>query len=168
MTTPPPLRYLLGAVLIATAMLVVLQLAGFRVSVWPWMLFAFLAGAIWWVLAGESPRTSETRWEPPRPDPPPMRYTADLRTRRTVTMIADAHPAKGFTAVALTRTLADRARSRLVRRHGLPASETFAHAGHLLSPQLLDYLRRSEGPEDTTRTVSPRTLRVYLKEIEAL
>ncbi|NLE98621.1 MAG: hypothetical protein GX596_11640 [Propionibacterium sp.] len=160
------LPYLLGAAAIALVPMVVLGLTDVRVPVVPWMLAALLAGVIWWAFAGDGPSRRSANWQAPRPDPQPMRFTADLRTRRVVTMVVDAQPSKGFTGVALTNTLAARARSRLVRNHGLPDDDPLAHAGHLLSPQLLDYLRRA-GTDDT-QTVSPRTLRIYLKEIEAL
>lgn len=161
-----PVAHLLAAEAIALAILVVFTVAGFDVSVWPWLLFGALGGAAWWVVGTRVPTAPAVGWGPPRADPAPMRFAADLQTRRTVTMIDDAQPAKGFTAVALTDALADRAAARLVRHHGLPADDPLAHAEGLLSPQLLDYLRRA-GTE-RTRTVSPRTLRLYLKEIEAL
>lgn len=164
--TRGPLPHLLGTSCAGAALLVVLALTDVEVSVWPWMLGAVFIGTVWWMLAGDGATSEAPAWQAPEPDPPPMRFTADLQTRRAVTTIADAQPSRGFTATALTAALAARARARLVRHHAAPADDPLAHADGLLSPQLLDYLRRDG--TDHTQTVSPRTLRIYLKEIEAL
>lgn len=163
---PGPARFLLVSLAVGVGILVALGLGNFRVNIGPWMLFFTLAGAVWWVLHVNLPTARQVPWRTPEPEQPPQRFAADMDTRRTVNLIDQAQPGKGFTSATLTRILADRTRARLVRRHGLPADDTLAHAAPHLSPQLLDYLAR-EGTDDTL-SIAPRTLRTYLKEIEAL
>ena len=160
-----PVPYLLGAGVAGLLLAIAFSLAMFDVSMWIFVLLAVFLGACAWMIQPGGANAPSMRWKQPEPPPTLVRANADLATRRTATMVADAAPDKGFTASSLARTIADHTRWRLIRR-GLPAEDTFDHADGVLSKALLKYVRAADTAQP--QTINQRTVRAYLKEIEAL
>ena len=160
-----PLPYLFGGAIVGLVLSLSFSLAKFDVSMWMFVLLCIFFGAAVWMIQPGGSNSPRVLWRRPEPPQQLVRSKADLATRRTATMIADASPDKGFTASALARNIARHTRWRLVRR-GLPEEDTFDHADGILSKALLKYVRSAETAEP--QTINQRTVRAYLKEIESL
>ncbi|WP_353080958.1 hypothetical protein [Tessaracoccus lapidicaptus] len=113
--------------------------------------------------AGEPPEWVQPSWETRSPH-----FQADIRTRRTSSMLAHAQPGRDFDARRLARQLGDLTARRLVLSGRVPdgVPDPLAHADGAVSPALLRYLRSAEA--DHAQVLARKTLHAHLKEIDSL
>ena len=163
MTASTPWRHLVVAAIVAVVIIGAGGAIGFRLSPVPVIVACLFVGTVWWATAAALPSAVQPPWKKPEPPPDVHLFAADQRTRRTATMIADASFNRSFTQSNLRAALADRLRARVAasRRagHDIPLADAAQH----VSEPFRAYLLRDKAP-----TLHRRTLRRYLKEIEAL